>query len=356
MTGFNFTLPMTLKLRLKDQWDIRTTGRGVAEIEAGEMDVDVLAYKGDQGDPGRDGVPPRFMGDVATTGDLPDPNDLDPDYDLGQWWGITGTNDAWFYNGTPTLERRQNYIGAQGVAGPAITLTKGTITQGTDWNFSLEEVGSNAYKLNIVAKPGPAGADSTVPGPTATIETASDFDDTTEPKTGDVLVKLANGKWGPGTVAMSPGVYKKVGSETSWLAIDTGNNWSGDFQTITTLTIPAQPWAYEPDVYGLVEFSVAAINNVRMDLEARLGAVSGPLLGRGAGDAVGIFESEWTARTLVPAADETAPAGAGSTIVPAGTAATIYLIGRRVDSLAQIRFQTRKERAFLRVRPMPVIA
>ncbi|QSE94205.1 hypothetical protein JWS13_39210 [Rhodococcus pseudokoreensis] len=346
---------MTLKLRLKDQWDIRTTGRGVAEIEAGEMNVDVLAYKGDPGEAGRDGVPPRFMGDVAVIGDLPDPNTLDPDYDLGKWWGVTGSQDAWFYNGTPTLERRENYIGAPGATGPAPTLTKGTITQGADWGFSIEQVGTtNAYKLNIVAKPGPAGEDSTVPGPTATIETASDFDDTTEPETGDVLVKLSNGKWGPGTVAMSPGVYKKVGSETDWLAVDTGSNWNGEYQTITTLTIPPQPWAYEPDVYGLVEFMVAG-NNVRMDLEARLGAVSGPLLGRGAGDAVGLFESEWTARTLVPGADETAPAGAGSTIVPASTTAVIYLLGRRVDSSAKMRFQTRKERAFLRVRPMPVI-
>jgi hypothetical protein len=350
--GFNFELPATLRLRLVDQWDIRTTGRGVAEIEAGNLDVDVLAYKGDKGDAGRDGVPPRYMGDVATESALPSPSTLTTS-DIGKWWGVVGTSHAWFYSGTPTLVKRENYIQV-GPAGPSITLTKGTITEGEDWGFSIEQISSTGFRLNVVAKPGPPGNDSTVPGPTATIGTASDFDDTAEPEAGDALVYVGGGKWAPRKIAMSPGVYKKDGSAADWLAVNTGNNWAGDYAAITTLTIPAQPWAYEPEVHALVEFMVAG-NNVRMDLEARLNSVSGPLLGRGLGSSVGIFENEWTPRTLVPGGDETSAPGASSTIVAQGAPATIYLLGRRVDSTSKLRFETRKERAMLRVRPMPVI-
>ncbi|MDZ7914061.1 MAG: hypothetical protein U5O16_19840 [Rhodococcus sp. (in: high G+C Gram-positive bacteria)] len=85
--GFNFELPATLRVRLADQWDIRKTGRGVVEIEGGDMDVDVLAYKGDQGDPGRDGLPPRYMGSVASEILLPSPATLTP-ADIGKWWGV----------------------------------------------------------------------------------------------------------------------------------------------------------------------------------------------------------------------------------------------------------------------------
>lgn len=348
--GFNFEFPATVRLRLADQWDIRTTGRGVAEIEGGNLDV--LAYKGDPGEPGRDGMPPLYMGDVATESALPSPSSLDA-YDIGKWWGVTGTPHAWFYNGSTLLVKRENYIQV-GPAGPSITLTKGTITQGAEWGFSIDKVGDTAFRLNIVAKPGPKGLDSTVPGPTATIGTASDFDDSTAPTAGDALVYTGAGEWAPRKIAMSPGVYKKDGSASDWAAVNTGSNWSGDYITITTLTIPAQPWAYEPDVNALVEFMVTG-NNVRMDLEARLNSVSGPLLGRGAGSSVGIFEDEWTPRTLTPGGDETSTPGASSTIVAAGAAATIYLVGRRVDSTAKLRFETRKERAMLRVRPMPVI-
>lgn len=351
--GFNFEFPATLRLRLADQWDIRTTGRGVAEIEGGSMDVPVLAYKGDPGDPGRDGMPPRYMGDVANEAALPSPSLLGSS-DIGKWWGVTGTPHAWFYSGTPSLVKRENYIQV-GPAGPSITLTKGTITEGSDWGFSIDHVGGTEFRVNVVAKPGPPGNNSTVPGPTATIGTASDFDGSTAPEVGDALVYIGDGDWAPRKLAMSPGVYKKDGSATDWLAVNTGNNWAGDYMTITTLTIPAQPWAYEPDVHALVEFMVAG-NNVRMDLEARLNSVSGPLLGRGIGSAVGIFEDEWTPRTLVPGGDETTAPGASSTIVAAGAPATIHLVGRRVDSTAKLRFETRKERAMLRVRPMPVIA
>lgn len=349
--GFNFELPATLRLRLVDQWDIRTTGRGVAEIEAGNLDVDVLAYKGDQGDPGRDGMPPRFVADVASEAALPSPSTMGP-ADIGKWWGVTGTPHAWFYNGTATLSKRENYT-QTGPPGPSITLTKGTITEGTDWNFSVEQAAADSYRLNIVAKPGPKGEDSTVPGPTATISTASDFDDTTEPTTGDALVWTSGGKWAPKRIATSPGVYKKDGSASDWLAVNTGSNWAGDYQTITTLVIAAQPWPYEPDVHALCEFMVSG-TNVRMDLEARLGSVSGPLLGRGAGASLSSYLNEWVPRTLVPGGEETAAPGASSTIVAAGAQATIFLLARRVDSAAKLRFETRKERASLRVRPMPV--
>lgn len=349
--GFNFEVPATLRIRLRDSWDIRSTNRGVLELEGGNLDIDALAYKGDPGKDGEPGPPARYMAEVANVGALPSPQTLGP-ADIGKWWSVTGSPDAWFWNGT-NLARKPNYIQV-GPAGPAITLTPGTITEGAEWGFSLDKTGDAAYRLNIVAKPGPKGADSTVPGPTATIMSASDADNLAAADVGTFLFKSAPDRVGAKKIALSPGTYTKVGTETDWLTVDSGVNWNGTVQQITTLTVPAQPYAWQPDVTAFCEFMTQSASGQRFDLEVRLNAVSGPLVARGAGASTGEALGVWTTRHAIPAADVTAAPGGGA-IVPAGTQAVLYVIASRVEGGATpCRFYTRKERAFLRVRLMPV--
>lgn len=360
MAGFNFSLPMTLRLRLNDQWNIRTTGRGVAEIEAGNMDVDVLAYKGDDGKPGRDGTPPQIHR-AGVPGDIPPIGSLDRDW-IGHAWIVDGSRDLKMvveeYPGGPIkFETLPNYLGDKGNTGaiPTLDVRSTTSTDTGNGSVTFEEVSPGAYAADFILRKGDKGDPSTVPGPAAAVEAATDYEDgDVAAVAGDVLAKRSDGKWGPRKVHQSPGVYKKAGSANDWLAVNTGNGWAGEFIQIVAMAIPAQPFAWEPEVDGMVEFFTSA--NVRIDLECRLGALSGPLLGRGPAAAISAFTGQWIPRTLVRATDETtATPSASSTIVPANTAVNIYLIAQKIESSAQTRLETRKERAFLRVRPVPVV-
>ena len=359
-SGFNFELPMTLKLRLHDQWNIRTTGRGLAEIEGGTMDVDVLAYKGDDGDPGRDGTPVQIHR-AAIAGDIPAIGSLSPEW-VGHGWRVDGSRDVKMvveeYPGGPVkFDTLTNYLGDKGDTGaiPSLSVRSVATTDTGNGSVLFEEISPGAYVADFVLRKGETGAASTVPGPAAAVEAATDYEDGgVDAVTGDVLAKRSDGKWGPRKVFQSPGVYKMAGSDPNFLAVNTGNGWAGEYIQIAVRTIPAQPFAWEPEVDGMVEFFTSA--NVRIDLECRLGALSGPLLGRGPGAAISAFTGQWIPRTLVKASDETITVPtSSSTIVPANTAVNIYLIAQKIESSAQTRLETRKERAFLRVRPMPVV-
>ncbi|OZE04981.1 hypothetical protein CH250_20770, partial [Rhodococcus sp. 05-2255-3C] len=165
--------------------------------------------------------------------------------------------------------------------------------------------------------------------------------------------KRSDGKWGPRKIFQSPGVYKKAGSAEDWLAVNSGNGWTGEYLSIVTMPMPAQPFAWEPEVDGMVEFFTTA--NVRIDLECRLGAVAGPLLARGPAIAITAFQNQWIPRVLSRAAEETISVPtSSSTIVPKNTAVNIFLIARKIETTAPTRLETRKERAYLRVRPIPV--
>lgn len=359
MAGFNFSLPMKLNLRLHDQWDIRTTGRGVAEIESGEMDVDVLAYKGDPGDAGRDGTPVQIHR-AQIAGDIPAIGTLDSAW-IGHAWRVDGSRDVKIvveeYPGGPVkFETLTNYLGDKGDTGaiPTLTVRSTTSVSEGDGSVEFEEISPGAYAADFILRKGDPGPASTVPGPAAAVEAATDYEDGDTPAvTGDVLAKRSDGKWGPRKIFQSPGVYKKVGSAADWLAVNSGNGWAGDYLSIVTMAMPAQPFPWEPEVDGMVEFFTTA--NIRIDLECRLGAVSGPLLGRGPGTAITAFQNQWVPRTLVRAAEETISSPtSSSTIVPANTAVNIFLIAQKIETTAQTRLETRKERAFLRVRPIPV--
>lgn len=351
-----FTMPAELRLQLKDQWDIRSTQRGVLVLEGGNtINAEIPAIKGDKGDPGRDGTPPRFHPPVAEA-DLPDPRTLTND-DVGWFWPIEGSTTVYQWNGRE-LVPIPNYIGARGATGPAPAMRIGDV-QTKDIpaaRISTDAEGTVVLSLDLPrglkGDPGDKG-DS---GDAAPISSATDYDDGGVPaQRGDVLTMRADGDWGPARPQISAGVVKKSGADSDWADVNTGVNWKGDYVNIVTVTIPAQDVPWEPEVYGMVDARVDGLM-VRMDVEARLGAVSGPLLALGPGPQTSAMVGEWVPRQLVPAADESASFNASSSIVPAGQMATIHVIARRVESLSGITFRARKDRAYLRVHVNPVRA
>ncbi|MGB7234592.1 MAG: hypothetical protein WBD41_01295, partial [Rhodococcus sp. (in: high G+C Gram-positive bacteria)] len=280
--GWNIQFPAKIAIRGQDQWNVRSTMRGIVEIESVEgangAVVDALMYKGEPGDPGRDGMPP-IIHSVPLAEDVPTLASLDESW-IGHGWRVGSSRDVTFLtqtapNGPLILENQPNWLGAQGLAGAVPSLAMGTVIAGTsptDYAVTIELISGTSYAVNMKLPLGLPGEDSTVPGPTATIATASDADGLAEAAVGDVLYKKSSTTFGAKKILMSPGVYKKAATSADWLTIDTGTNWTDEYISITSMVIPAQPTPWEPEVFGLCEFQVSG-TNVRMDLEARLGAI-----------------------------------------------------------------------------------
>lgn len=350
----SFKIPAVLELLLKDQWDIRSTQRGVLTMEGGNtITAEIPAIKGDKGAPGRDGMPPRFREPVHRS-ELPNLEDLTKQ-DIGWFWPIIGSSTVYTYNGFDLIPI-ENYLGARGPVGPAPTIRIGDVNEADEARVVAWQDPEGVTVLDVDlprGEPGERGVKGDT-GDSASISHAEDYDDGGTPgQPGDVLTLRGDGDWGPARPQLGAGVVKRSGADENWRAIDTGAFWGGDYVGITELTVPPQPFPWEPEVYGMVDLKVDGIM-VRMDVEARLGAVSGPLLALGPGPSSNKMIGEWVTRQIVPAADETASFNASSTVVPAGQAAVIHLIARRVESLSKITLQTRKERAYLRVNVNPV--
>ena len=83
----------------------------------------------------------------------------------------------------------------------------------------------------------------------------------------------------------------------------------------------------------------------RVDLEARLGSATGPLIGRGAGSTITGFLENYTPRTLIPAWGGPLTPDNTAASVAEGATVDIYLVIRRIDTVTTFGIQTRKDRA-----------
>lgn len=350
------TIPSTLHLNLTDQWNIREEGRGVLEIDGPSITTSIPAYKGDKGEPGRDGLPPRFR-EPVTEDNLPDIAGLSPS-DMGWFWPIVGSTDVLTYNGLDLI-RIENYFGARGPVGPAPKVAVGTVQEGPVPAVTVVDDSSvsGTATLSFVlpkAQQGERGLKGDT-GPAASISDSTDYDDHGTPATaGQVLTKHTDGTWGPQTVQLSPGVVKKSGADSDWRALDSGINWTGDTMQVVVVNVPAQPFPWEPEVYGCLDIKADGIGLV-VDAEVRLGAASGPLVAKGPGNQNEQVIGEWQTRTIIPAADGTTALGASNTIVPAGTGIDLYLLVRRRYSSTGITVKSRKDNGFLRIKVEPVV-
>lgn len=348
-----FTMPALLRVNLKDQYDLRSTQRGVLEVEQGQIDMDVLAYKGDKGDTGEVG-PTLKVQEPVLEANKPNLGDMTAQY-IGYAWPIVGTSDAIVYNGTE-LVRVPLFQGMQGEPGVTPTIAAETqVTTGPETVLSLVEISDNVYQLQGTVKRGDKGEPGVTgpPGPSAAINSAADVEGPIG--VGQTLVMGTDGKFRAQDLAQPSGVYKKSGADSDWQDVDTGANWTGDTVQITVMQIPAQDFAWEPEVQGHIEIQYVGIA-VRFDVEVRLGSVSGPLVALGPGMASTAFLSTWTPRSIQPATEETSGPEQSTTIVPAGQAANLYLVLRRIESAAALRILARKNRAHLRVRVLPVMS
>jgi hypothetical protein len=349
-------IPSTLHLLLSDQWNIREEGRGVLEIDGNSITTSIPAYKGEPGDPGRDGLPPRFREPVGED-ELPDIGDLSPS-DIGWFWPIAGTSDVLTYNGLD-LVRISDYFGGDGPVGPAPKVQIGGVQVGPVPAVTVVDDGQTNGTATInFTLPEPRQGERGKEGPTgpaADIEASADYDDHGTPATaGQVLTKHTDGTWYPATMQLSPGVVKKSAADSDWKALDSGINWRGDTLQAVVVNVPAQAFPWEPEIFGAIDVKTDGIGLV-VDAEVRLGAASGPLVAKGPGNQNEQILGEWQTRSIVPAADGSSPLGESNTIVPAGTGVDFYVLLRRRYSATGVTVKSRKDNGFLRIKVEPVV-
>lgn len=355
----------TAKLILRwdgDVLDYASTRRAIIEVTNGVGEL--LLPQGRQGDPGLDGEPgPSLSPDTVITyandalAEAALPTDLGP-LDRGYCVLNDTTKTAFFWSGTDWL-LVHDAVGLQGPIGPAVGVAVGTVTtspSGGAAAVALDPSSTSTNKVfNFTLPRGAQGAVGVgVQGPPGDALAAADDVLWPEggPADGQVLVwdeDIQKAKFA--TIAPGPvGPYHNGPNE--FTAIN-DSSWPQDYKIVSTLNIPAQDFAWRPRVNAYCDVKINGLM-VRVDLEARLNSASGPLVGRGPGAEITGFLENYTTRVLIPAFDGPVIPDSSVATVAAGATAQVYLIIRRIDSLATFGVQVRKDRATFSVYCDPI--
>ena len=316
-----------------------TPGEGRMELPRGARGI-----PGPKGEPAR---PYTLMGD-ATTSDI-----LDKSYgtaDEGTAWRNTDTNDLHYWSGHEWVVL-QDAFGAEGPQGPVSAFVDVEIAMVDEDEepeaYLVGSAGNQSLVLRIPEKQGPKGDR----GPTATIMTADDYDQSTIPSTGDVLTLQSNGKWGPGA-AQAVRVYS-IPSES---ITDTGSNWGGERDTLAIVPLDQLSYRSFIEITGHVRTNVDLLPS-QISIEARLGdPASGELIARGVcqtrvgEDVVSIHphysEDSNPGRAVSPgSATGTVPA------MHAGTSGTIYITARKATGLGVARVRSQDSQILIKRYP-----
>lgn len=251
--------------------------------------------------------------------------------DVGKYWLISNTDSNGNLTGTTAYiwygtEYRQMMMGSIGPPGPYPIITPTVALVDPDTTISSVDVTGTiadpSWQLNLAVPAGP-------PGPSATLHSCPDVDETTNPPTvGQVLG--FNGRhtggglpiWEPldiGDIMPSPYTIPES-AFTSYVGITLSN------VTICTWTAPAQAWDWKPFVWGQLKVFGAEIDAqpLLIGAEVRMGSPSGTLIGRGFGNSFGSV-------TIVPHTSSPGTTSAAMTPanslgkVLAGTTTTLYV-------------------------------
>lgn len=336
-----------------DAMDYESERRAFIEVTAGQGEL--FLPRGRQGEKGLDGEPGPGLAPDGVVGYPTDeealshlPQNLGP-LDRGYCVLNNTTKTAFFWSGT-VWQPVTDVVGMQGPAGPPIGVGIGTVTtspSGGSAAVSLDPSSTPTNKIfNFMLPRGAQGA----------IGVGQKGDP------GDALSAAGDVEWPPAGppdksaliwdesiqkarfVAMAPGPVGPFSAGPDEFAAINDNSWPNDYKIVLKLTIPPMPFAWHPRTLGYCDVKVNGIM-ARVDLEARLNSASGPVVGRGPGTQITGFLENYTTRTLVPTFEGPMLPTSSAASVAAGVSADIYLVIRRIDTLATFGVQTRKDRA-----------
>lgn len=233
----------------------------------GVLTLDALV--GPQGEPGQPSpiIRPEWGSPVTAVEDLPALAGLD-ESDDGRAWYIDGEWHVYSHEQNEYVVIQGSIPGPPGNT-PDISVTAEIIEADSPFTYGaieVEETGTSVspnFHLKIPGIPGPEG-------PAASIESASDYDDSTPAVTGDVLIYTADNLWAPGRPnVVAPRKYTiphnsfidHTGSEARFL--------------IASLNIPGQDSDWYPDVLGHVRLLRSGLlSSAQCEVEVRIGPTS----------------------------------------------------------------------------------
>ncbi|MET7752301.1 MULTISPECIES: hypothetical protein [Actinomycetes] len=315
--------------------DVTVTMRGVPDLvglpvtvnsfELVGREVLVQIRQGPPGNPGPQGGPSymfTWQGDAATFADLA-ALDLDTT-DARKAWRAVDENALYLWTGMEWI-RSINAFGALGKQGPPTTLTGTGIAGATGSSAAAALTGSAPNQALSITFPRGATGDQGDPGEAGAISDAADVGDLTSAKQDAVLEWNATASlWQPVPNPRLAGPWAIASGQFT-----AGSNLNTSPKTIATMTIPSQPVAWRPIVLSGsvgVLTHVASLGDTRVDIEVRMSAIDGPLIGYGGG----LGAANNTQVQLYPRFDYPLTPGSTSAVVQPNQTITLYVLARRV--------------------------
>ncbi|GAB4582632.1 hypothetical protein [Nocardia sp. IFM 10818] len=266
--------------------------------------------------------------------------------DARKAWRVVAENAVYYWTGrefirfadafqAPGHQAAPTTLVGSAVAGPTGSAAAAALT-GTAPNQALEIT----FPRGVT---GPVG-DPGQPGP---ISAAEDVDDLSGARTDSVLAwDASTNSWKPRPAPRLGGPWAIAGSQFT----GGGSNLSASPRTLATMNIPAQPYPWRPIVLA---GNIGIQNHVqadggRVNVEIRLGAIDGPMIGYGASTAL-----QNNAMTqLYPRWEYPISPGSTLGIVPAQTTAAIYVVAKRVSGSGPYSIQTAAAQLLIMAQPI----
>ncbi|WP_157554211.1 hypothetical protein [Nocardia crassostreae] len=249
----------------------------------------------------------------------------------GKTWRVLTTDTMMYWNGT-SFDSFTDAFGAAGPDGEPCTITIGAVTTGpvgSELQASITGTAPNLV-LNLTVPQGGKGEKGERGGP-GPIRKAPDYADGTHIDGAVPMWEGTSLKWTPRPYPGLRGPWSIVES-TAWdggagFTASQGGINSAQF-TVAQLRIPAQDTDWRPVITGgvIVRTDITGSFDHRVDAEVRIGSPNGQIVAFGSGIVFGVdgflrFQPHYATPGMTPQSNVG--------VLPAGTAATIFVVLRR---------------------------
>ncbi|WNO25771.1 hypothetical protein SEA_GOIB_27 [Gordonia phage Goib] len=339
-------LALALRANFIDYENFPVSGSMIVEVQNGFGRIELPRGKrGPEGQPGRAAAPFDSVRAIASASNLP-ANPSESQKRTAYVARDTGMMHAWD-DEAGAFGEVGLFRGAPGDRGPVAMILPGNVTAtapGSEPTHSFEDVGNGRYLYHVTIPRGEQGPDGDEgpPGPAAAITKAQDYNEASgTPAVGSVLRYGSLNKWEPAPY------YQEVGPFRPDAAAYTEHNeivgTLAPERTVVTLNVPGQTFPWRPRAFAGCH--VAGPVDGDMALEVRIGGPAGALVARGVE-----YQANDQYVTTVPNFSGSAPE---TTVVPANTDVTLYMVMRRISGVAP--WKQRKANASLEVWCVPVL-
>ncbi|MFE3051611.1 hypothetical protein [Nocardia sp. NPDC059239] len=320
----------------------------VNPVEVADRQVLVELREGAPGIQGPEGDPSwpwTWEGDIATFAAL---KALSlGTADARKAWRVVDEQALYLWSGMEFIRFAGSFQAPGHQADP--TALTGSATAGATGSAAAAAITGTApdQQLAITFPRGVTGdvGDAGVPGP---IRDAEDVGDLSSARSDSVLAwDTASSEWQPIPAPRLGGPWAIAGNQFT----GGGSNLSASPKTLATMNIPAQPYAWRPIVLAGnigIQNHCDPADSGRVNIEIRLGAVDGTLIGYGV--SVGLANNSFV--QFYPRWDYAI--GPGNTLgtVAANTTTAIYVVAKRVLGNSNYSVQTANAQLLIMAQPL----